>query len=110
MIERGRICWLEGERPAARRPVLVLQSDPFNRSRIPTVIVAPLAQDLRLAEAPGNVRVSSADSGLARDTVVVVSQVSTVERKQLRETAGRLDDSVMEAVGEGLGLTLGLAG
>ena len=110
MIERGRICWLEGGRPAARRPVLVLQSDPFNRSRIPTVIVAPLAQDLRLAEAPGNVRVSSAVSGLARDTVVVVSQVSTVERTQLRETAGRLDDSLMGVVGEGLGLALGLAG
>jgi len=109
VIERGRICWLEGERSAARRPVLVLQSDPFNRSRIPTVLVVPLAQDLRLAEAPGNVRVSSAVSGLATDTVVVVSQVATVERTQLRETAVHLDDSVMGVVGEGVRLALGLS-
>lgn len=109
MIERGRICWLEGERSAARRPVLVLQSDPFNRSSIPTVLVAPLAQDLRLAMAPGNVRVSAAVSGLPRDTVLVLSQVSTIERKQLRETAVRLDDSVMGVVGEGLRLALGLS-
>jgi mRNA interferase MazF len=107
VIERGRICWLEGERPAARRPVLVLQSDPFNRSAIPTILVAPLAQDLRLTEAPGNLRLSSAVSGLPRDTAVVVSQVSTVDRKQLRETAVRLDQTLMGIVSEGIRLVLG---
>ena len=108
MIERGRICWLEAVRPAARQPVLVLQSDPFNRSAIPTILVAPLAQDLRLAEAPGNVRLSSAVSGLPRDTAVVVSQVSTVERKQLRGTAVRLDETLMDVVSEGLRVVLAL--
>jgi mRNA interferase MazF len=109
VIERGRICWLEGERPAARRPVLVLQADPFNRSAIPTVLVAPLAQDLRLAEAPGNVALTAKASGLPRDTVLVVSQISTVERARLRETAGRLDQPLLAEVGEGLRLVLGLS-
>lgn len=108
MIERGKVCWLEAERPAAREPVLVLQADPFNRSRIPTVVVAPLAQELRLAEAPGNVLVRAKASGLPRDTVAVLSQVSTVDRKQLRETAVRLEDSLMAHVAEGLRLVLGL--
>lgn len=108
MIERGRICWLEAERPAARRPVLVLQADPFNRSSIPTVLVAPLAQDLGLAEAPANVLLRAKVSGLPRDTVLVISQISAVERSRLRETAVRLDDELIGEVGEGMRLVLGL--
>ena len=108
MIERGRICWFESERAAARRPVLVLQSDPFNRSSIPTVLVAPLAQNLALARAPGNVLLRAPGSGLPRDTVVVVSQVSTVERSRLRETPVRVEELVIGEVEEGLRLVLGL--
>ena len=97
------------ERAASRRPVLVLQSDPFNRSRIPTVLVVPLAQNLALAEAPGNVLVRAKLSGLPRDTVLVVSQISAVERGRLRETAVRLDDELIGEVGEGMRLVLGLS-
>ena len=108
MIERGGICWLTADRPAASRPVLVLQSEAFNRSRIPTVLVAPLAQDIRLGDAPGNVIVARAASGLPRDTVVVVSQLAAVERARLRETPVRLEEPVMALVEEGVRLVLGL--
>ena len=105
---RGAICWLTADRPAGMRPVLVLQSEPFNRSRIPTVLVAPLAQDLRLAEAPGNVLVSRGASGLPRDTVAVVSQLAAVERNRLRETPARLTGPGLALVDEGVRLVLGL--
>jgi len=88
--------------------VLVLQSEAFNRSRIPTVLVAPLAQDLRLGDAPGNVIVKGSATGLPRDTVVVVSQLAAVERTRLRETPARLDPPVMALVEEGVRLVLGL--
>lgn len=108
MIERGGICWLTADRPAGSRPVLVLQSEAFNRSRIPTVLVAPLAQDQRLGDAPGNVIVKGSATGLPRDTVVVVSQLAAVERARLRETPARLEGPVMALVEEGMRLVLGL--
>ncbi|HSE53442.1 MAG TPA: type II toxin-antitoxin system PemK/MazF family toxin [Gemmatimonadales bacterium] len=108
MIARGGICWLTADRPAGSRPVLVLQSEAFNRSRIPTVLVAPLAQDLRLGEAPGNVIVTRDASGLPRDAVIVVSQLAAVERVRLRGTGARLTDPVMALVDEGVKLVLGL--
>jgi len=108
VIERGGICWLTTDRPAGSRPVLVLQSEAFNRSRIPTVLVAPLAQDLRLGDAPGNVIVRGGATGLPRDTVVVVSQLAAVERARLRETKTRLAGPVMELVEEGVRLVLGM--
>jgi mRNA interferase MazF len=108
VIERGGICWLTADRPAGSRPVLVLQSGPFNRSRIPTVLVAPLAQDLRLGDAPGNIIVARNASGLPRDAVVVVSQLAAVERERLRESGTRLEGPLMALVDEGVRLALGL--
>ena len=107
MIERGRICWLEAARSAARRPVVVLQSDAFNRSVLPTVLVAPLAQNLRLLEAPGNVLVPAKASGLSQDTVVVVSEIATIPRSQLTP-AGRLPSELVRRIGEGVKLALGV--
>jgi mRNA interferase MazF len=108
VIERGGICWLTADRPAGSRPVLVLQSEAFNRSRIPTVLVAPLAQDLRLGDAPGNVIVARDASGLPRDAVVMVSQLAAVERARLRETDTRLEGPLMALVDVGVRLVLGL--
>lgn len=88
--------------------MLVLQSGAFNRSRIPTVLVAPLAQDLRLGDAPGNVIVPKGASGLPRDAVVVVSQLAAVERARLRESGTRLEAPLMALVDEGVRLALGL--
>ena len=110
VIERGAICWAEpqGPGPGPRFPVLVVQADPCNRSRIPTVLVVPLVANLRLADAPGNVRMPAAASGLPRDLVANVAQVLTLERRQLRATGTRLAGELLDAVTEGLELVLGL--
>ena len=111
MIERGRVCWAEAPGPGTgggRQPVVVVQADPFNRSRIPTVLVVPLTANLRLAPAPGNVRVPAARSGLQRETVAQVAQVLTLERRHLRPTSARIDGDLAQSIDEGLRLSLGL--
>ena len=106
MIERGAVCWAE---PGGQRfPVVVVQDNAFNRSRIPTVLVVPLAANLRLAESPGNVLVPPKASGLAMESVANVAQVLTLERRILRETPGRLDSALLGGIDDGLRLTLGL--
>jgi mRNA interferase MazF len=108
VIERGSVCWAEPQGSGERRPVLVVQADAFNRSRIPTVVVLPLVRNLRLLEAPGNVLVPASTSGLRKDSVVNVAQPVTLERRLLRVTSNRLDGSLLVAVTEGLRLVLGL--
>lgn len=114
-VERGEIWWADlpeprRSEPGYRRPVLVVQSDAFNRSRIGTVIVAVVTSNLSLANAPGNVLVKAAQSGLARDSVVNVSQVLTLDREYLTEAAGRLPDRLLRRVDAGLRLSLELDG
>jgi mRNA interferase MazF len=107
VISRGNVCWVE---PASgpRVPVVVVQAEAFNLSRIPTVIVVPLAAQLRLAESPGNVRVPAAASRLGRDLVANVAQPLTIERRWVRETSARLSDELLESIAGGLALVLGL--
>lgn len=115
VIRRGEIHWADlprarGSEPAKRRPVLVVQADAFNRSRIGTVLTAVLTSNLRLGDAPGNVMLSEEDSGLDRPSVINVSQVLTLDRRFLRERAGTVPGRVMVDVDAGLRLALGLAG
>ena len=110
---RGEIWWADlpdprGSEPGFRRPVLVVQANSFNRSRLQTVIVAVISSNLRLAEAPGNVFVAAETSGLTRDSVVNVSQLVTVDRSFLTEASGKLPDRVMSEVIAGLRLVLEL--
>lgn len=91
-----------------RRPVLVIQSNPFNESRIATVIVAVITSNLALAEAPGNVRIGKSDSGLSKPSVVNVSQVLTIDRAVLTERVRALPAQPMREVEAGLRLVLGL--
>ena len=88
--------------------MLVVQADSFNSSRIHTVIVAVITTNLNLAEAPGNVLLPAGVSGLARDSVVNVSQLLTLDRNFLAEHVGRLPPRVQRAVDEGLRLVLQL--
>jgi mRNA interferase MazF len=110
VIERGSICWAEPPGSGDRRPVLEVQADAFNRSRIPTVLVVPLVRNLRLLEAPGNVLVDKGASGLAYDAVANVAQVLTLERRLLRETPAQLPDEQLASLDDGLRLVLGLGG
>lgn len=112
-MKRGEVWWASlpapsGSGPGLRRPVLVVQSNPFNDSRIATVMVAAITSNLALAEAPGNVRVARSDSGLSKPSVVNVSQVVTVDRGYLTERVRALPGQAMQRVDEGLRLVLGL--
>lgn len=112
-IHRGEIWWAGLEEPAAsepgyRRPVLIVSSDEFNRSRIKTVLAAILTTNLRLAGAPGNVLVEAGDTGLLRDSVVNVSQVVTLDKSFLSERVGLVDGRAMLAVEDGLRTVLNL--
>ncbi|MFM6078226.1 MAG: type II toxin-antitoxin system PemK/MazF family toxin [Dolichospermum sp.] len=85
-----------------------MQSDEFNRSRIRTVIAAVLTTNLRLAQAPGNILLTTDETGLSQDSVVNVSQVITVDKSFLIEQVGQVDNSAMLLINEGLRLVLAL--
>jgi mRNA interferase MazF len=113
VMHRGEIWWAslgepKGSAPGYRRPVLVVQSDEFNRSRIGTVIVAILTSNTALAQAPGNVLIKARQAGLAKDSVVNVSQVITVDKQCLTEKVKKLESSVMAEVENGLRLVLAI--
>ena len=113
VIQRGDIWWAnlgmpEGSSPGYRRPMLILQSNDFNRSRIATVIVAVITSNMHLAQAPGNVILSKKVSRLPRESVVNVSQVITIDKQFLEEKAGTISLSIMKKVDAGLRLALSL--
>lgn len=114
-MERGEIRWAAlpaptGSEPGYRRPVLVIQADAFNASRIQTVVAAAITSKLRLAEAPGNVRLTRKASGLPKDSVVNVSQLVTLDRSTLSRPIRKLAARRMRSVDEGLRLVLDLGG
>jgi mRNA interferase MazF len=112
-MRRGEVWWADlpppaGSGPGFRRPVLVVQSNPFNDSRIQTVVVAVLTSNVALAAAPGNVALTPRQSGLPRVSVVNVSQVMTLDRELLTERVSRLGHDKLASVDAGLRLVLGL--
>ena len=86
---------------------MVVQGDAFNRSRISTVVCVALTSTLRLADAPGNVRLSARQTGLPKQSVANVSQLVTLDKASLTERAGRLPDSRVRAVLSGIDVVLG---
>jgi len=112
VITQGDVWWADlasptGSEPGFRRPVVVVQGDAFNRSRIGTVVCVPLTSNIRWADAPGNVLLSRAATGLPKDSVANVSQVVTLDRCVLADRAGRLSRSKLEAILEGIDIVLG---
>ncbi|MEO6056589.1 MAG: type II toxin-antitoxin system PemK/MazF family toxin [Gemmatimonadales bacterium] len=113
VIERGEVWWADldepaGSEPGYRRPVLIVQADAFNRSRLQTTIAVVLTSNLRLIEAPGNVLVPMQSSRLPKDSVANVSQLVTLDREFLTERAGKLPARVLAAIDAGLKLVLAL--
>ena len=113
MTTRGSICWADlgeahGSRPAKRRPVLVIQSNPFNASRLKTVIAAVITSSTALAAMPGNVFLPAVVSGLPRDSVVNVTALVTLDKTNLDEPVSHLQASLMNDVDRGLRRVLGL--
>ncbi len=113
VIQRGEIWWASlgqpnGSEPGYRRPLVVVQSDEFNRSRIGTLIAVVITSNLRLAQAPGNVLLSAKSTGLNKNSVANVSQVITVDKSFLTEKAGKLTARQVESISDGLRLVMSL--
>lgn len=113
VVERGEVWWADlgepdGSEPGYNRPVLIVQSDAFNRSRLHTVIAVVLSTNARLVDAPGNVLLPAKTTGLPKDSVANVSQVITVDCDFLMELAGRVRGQFLKDVENGLRLVLGL--
>jgi mRNA interferase MazF len=112
-MKRGEIWWADlpnpvGSGPGYKRPVIIVQANSFNASRIATVIVATVTSNLDLAEAPGNVRIAKSDSGLPQPSVVNVSQLITLDRSILSSKVKALPGVAMDKVDSGLKLVLAL--
>jgi len=113
MVKRGDIFWADlggptGSEPAKRRPVLIVQADSFNASRISTVLAAAITSNQRLAAAPGNVDLPARVSHLPKDSVVNVSQVVTLNKAVLSERVSDLPADTMAEVDAGMRLVLSL--
>jgi mRNA interferase MazF len=112
VVSQGDVLWASlpdptGSAPGFRRPVVVVQGDAFNASRIATVVVVPLTSNLRWATAPGNVLLSTRRTGLPRDSVANVSQIVAVDRTVLTERVGHLTIDDLALVLTGIDLVLG---
>jgi mRNA interferase MazF len=111
-IGQGDVWWADlpepaGSGPGYRRPVVVVQGDALNRSRIATVVCVPLTANLKWAAAPGNVCLGPGATGLNRDSVANVSQIVTLDRAALTERTGTLPENTFDLVLSGIDLVLG---
>ena len=97
-----------GSEPGFRRPVLVVQADPFNESRIRTVVAVAFTSNLRLADAPGNVLCRREDTGLDEDSVANVSQLTALDKRWLTDRISYIRPGLLREVEDGLRLLLRL--
>ena len=107
MISRAEIYWTDlgppsGSRPAKHRPVVVIQSDPYNTSRLATVLAAVITSNTRLATLPGNTFLPASATGLPRDSVVNVTALVTLNKTDLIDQVGEIPPSLMHDVDRGL--------
>ena len=112
-MKKGEIWWASlsearGSEPGFRRPVVIVSSNSFNDSNINTCLVALLTSNLRLADAPGNIKIAKKASKLSKDSVINVSQIITVDKKFLTEKVSKLNQEYTNALDDGLKLVFGL--
>jgi len=112
VIAQGEVWWADlpqpaGSGPGFRRPVVVVQGDALNRSRIATVVCVPLTSNLRWADAPGNVRLGGGSTGLSKDSVANVSLVVALDKVLLTERVGKLSTAKVELLLSGIDVILG---
>jgi mRNA interferase MazF len=110
---RGEIWWADfgipdGSEAGYRRPVLIVQDDAFNESRIKTIVALPLTTNLRLADAPGNVLVHKKETKLSKDSVILVAQIYALDRQKFIEKVSKIHKETMEKLESGMTLVLGI--
>ena len=112
-MRRGEIWWVSlpersGSEPGFRRPLLVISANSFNESRIGTVVAIVITSNLRLADAPGNVRLPVRGTGLRKPSVANVSQMLTVDKSFFTDRVGKLAPRSLGEVEDGVPLVLSL--
>lgn len=112
VVGQGEVWWADlpsptGSGPGYRRPVVVVQSDHLNRSRLATVVCVPLTSNLKFAEAPGNVLLSARAAGLPKDSVANPTQIVSLDKELLTERVAKLSKNAMASILSGIDIILG---
>jgi len=112
IIKRGDIYYADlspviGSEQGGVRPVLIVQNDIGNKYS-PTVIAAAITSQINKAKLPTHIEISAQEYGLLKDSVILLEQIRTIDKKRLREKIGHLDDELMEKVNEALSISFGL--
>ncbi|NLK88027.1 MAG: type II toxin-antitoxin system PemK/MazF family toxin [Clostridiaceae bacterium] len=113
IIKRGDIYYADlspviGSEQGGVRPVLIVQNDIGNKYS-PTVIAAAITSQINKAKLPTHIEISALDYGLQKDSVILLEQIRTIDKKRLREKIGHMDEELMEKVNEALSISFGLA-
>ncbi len=112
-MTRGELWWADfgvplGSEPGYKRPILIIQNDLFNNSKINTTIVIPLTTNMLLADAPGNIIITKNESKLKKDSVIVLSQIEVIDRKRLIEKITKIDRRIIEKIEDNILFILGI--
>jgi len=112
-MKRGEIWWADldepvGSAPGYRRPVIIIQADAFNKSKIQTIIVAVLTSNVQLSDMPGNIPLSKTESKLSKDCAINISQLMTIDKSILKKRVSMLEDRLVHVMDAGIKLVLDL--
>jgi len=112
-MTRGELWWVDlgmpyGSEPAYKRPVLIIQNDFFNNSKINTTIIVPLTTNSLYAEAPGNIVINKDESKLTKDSVMVLSQIKVIDKNRLIEKISKVNKATIQEVENNLMFVLGI--
>ncbi len=114
IVKRGEIYYADlspvvGSEQGGVRPVLIIQNDVGNKYS-PTVIAAAITSQINKAKMPTHIELSACEYGLNKDSVILLEQIRTIDKKRLREKIGRLDEALMSRVNNALSISFGLSG
>jgi mRNA interferase MazF len=111
-INQGDIWWADlsepiGSSPGYRRPVIIVQGDSINRSKISTVVCIPLTSNMGWVDAPGNVELTKGITGLSKDSIANVSQILTIDKRTLTDRVGKLPNNKLQLILLGIDIIIG---
>lgn len=112
IVKRGDLYYADlspviGSEQGGVRPVLIIQNDVGNKYS-PTVIVSAITSQINKAKLPTHIEINAQDFGLPKDSVVLLEQIRTIDKKRLREKIGKFDDDLMKSIDDALKISIGL--